>query len=241
VAQFSRVWDPRSGATLAVIPYAVKVGDVERNEDSTGIRATLALTLRQWDAGAASWQSTDVVRRLRLPDRLRNNSHLTGYLVTPTTSGTSAWSLVASQGTDRSGRAWADRLTPLPTGALAMSDLVVGAEAQGLTWTTTGGTTVPLGPLGAFDRQQPVAVYWQVRTPAARDAVRISLALHRVGPRDTERPLLEQVFDAPLHAGLNELQRDIGLAELDGGTYRLEVTVRDGSASATRSVRVLLR
>jgi hypothetical protein len=149
--------------------------------------------------------------------------------------------LFASQGTDRSGRAWADRLAPLPTGALAMSDLVVGAESQGLTWATTGGTAVPLGPLGAFDRKEPVAIYWQVRSPAARDAVRISLALYRVGPRDTERPLLEQVFDAQLHAGLNELQRDIGLAELDGGTYRLEVTVRDGEASVVRSARVLLK
>jgi hypothetical protein len=241
VAQFSRVWDPRSGATLAVIPYAFKVGDLERSEDSTGISATIALTLRQWDAGAASWQSTDVIRRLRLPDRLRNNSHLTGYLVTPTTAGTSAWSLVATQGADRRGRAWADRLAPLTTGDLAMSDLVLGAESQGQTWTTTGGTQVPLGPLGAFDKDAPISLYWQVRSTTARDPVRIAVAIFRVGARDTERPVLEVGFDGRLNAGLTEWQRDIGVAQLDGGTYRIEVTVRDGEASAVRSARLLLR
>ena len=241
VAQFARVWDPRSGATLAVIPYAFKVGDLERDEDSTGVTATLALTLRQWDAGAASWQSTDVMRRLRLPARLRNSSHLTGYLITPTTGGTSAWSLVASQGADRRGRAWGDRLPPLATGDLAMSDLVLGAEAQGQTWTTTGGTQVPLGPLGAFDKSQPISLYWQVRSRTARDPVRITIALFRAGPRDTERPVLEVAFDGPLTAGLNELQRNLGVAELDGGTYRVEVTVRDGEQQAVGSGRLLLR
>jgi hypothetical protein len=205
------------------------------------VTATLELALRQWSSATATWSSTDFQRRLRFAGRLDEDAHLTGYSVVPSSTDVSAWSLFAAQGTDRSGRVWADRLAPLPTGTLAMSDLVVGAESQGLTWTTTGGTAVPLGPLGAFDRKEPVAIYWQVRTPASRDAVRVSIALYRVGPRDTERPLLEQVFDAQLHSGLNELQRDIGLAELEGGTYRLEVTVRDLAASATRSARVLLR
>jgi hypothetical protein len=241
VAQFSRVWDPRSGAPLAVIPYAFRLGDVARDVDSSMVTATLRLTLRQWSALTGTWAATDFTRRLRFRGRLNDNAHLTGYSVVPSSVDVTAWSLFSAQGSDRSGRAWGDRLAPLAMGDLAMSDLVIGAEAQGLTWTTTGGTQVPLGPLGAFDRDQPISVYWQVRAREASEAMRVSLALYRLGPRDSERPLLELAFDARVTAGLNELQRDIGLGELDGGTYRLEVTVRHGEVSTVRSARVLLR
>ena len=67
------------------------------------------------------------------------------------------------------------------------------------------------------------------------------MAIFRVGARDTERPVLEVGFDGRLNAGLTEWQRDIGVAQLDGGTYRLEVTVRDGETSVVRSARLLLR
>ncbi len=167
-AALSRIWDPRSGVPLAVIPYAIKVGDVERSEDSTGITATIALTLRQWDPVKASWQATDVVRRLRLPDKLRKSSHLTGYLVTPTSTGVSAWSLVAQQGDDRRGRAWEDNKSAPDAGPLRLSDLILGAASQGEQWTTTSGRAVPLAPLGTFDRKEPVSVYWQVRSTVPR-------------------------------------------------------------------------
>jgi hypothetical protein len=190
---------------------------------------------------SGSWTSTDFSRRLRFAGRMGDDAHLTGYGVVPSNGDVTAWSLFAGQGADRAGRAWGDRVPPLTSGDLAMSDLVIGAESQGQTWTTTGGTQVPLGPLGAFDKEEPVAVYWQVRSGVARDPVRIVIALYRAGPRDTEQAVLEVAFDGRLAAGLNELQRNLGVAELDGGSYRVEVTVRDGEADAVRSGRLLLR
>lgn len=241
VAQFSRVWDPKSGAPLAVIPYAFRLGDVERDADSSGVTATLNLALRQWSSVTGSWTSTDFQRRLRFTGRLSDNAHLTGYSVVPSAENVTAWSLFAVQGSDRGGRAWGDRMIPLTPGELTMSDLVIGAESQGQTWTTTGGTEVPLGPLGAFDKNQPISLYWQVRSTSARESVRIAIAIFRSGPRDTERPVLELAFDGRLTAGLNEVQRNLGVAELDGGTYRVEVTMRDGAQVAVRSGRLLLR
>jgi hypothetical protein len=241
VAHFSRVWDPKSGTSLAVIPYSFRLGDVKRDNDSSEVTATLLLALRQWSAATGNWTSTDFTRRLRFRGRLRDDSHLTGYTVVPSTPDVTAWSLFAAQGTERGGRAWGDRMAPLAGGPLAMSDLVLGAESQGQTWTTTGGTQVPLGPLGAFDKDQPVSLYWQLRSAIARDPVRITVAIFRVGARDTERPVLEVGFDGRLNAGLTEWQRDIGVAQLDGGTYRLEVTVRDGETLVVRSARLLLR
>lgn len=241
-AELSRVWDPRSGAPLAVIPYAIKVGDVDRTEDSTGVTATLALTLRQWDPGKASWQSTDVIRRLRLPAKLRNSSHLTGYLVTPTSTGVSAWSLVAQQGSDRRGRAWQDDKPALGAGTLRLSDLILGEASQGQTWTTTSGREVPLAPLGTHDRKESVSLYWQVRSAVPRAEVSTRVALSEVGARG-EKPAIEVAFTGPLTAGINELQRELGISRLDKGEYRLELTVSDRASgeSATRSARLLVR
>jgi len=241
VAQLARVWDPASGAMLAVVPYAVRVGDVLRDEDSTGITATMAVTLRQWDPGSAEWQSTDFVRRLRLPDRLRNNAHLTGFLVTPSTPGTGAWSLVVAQGDAYRGRAWADRLPSLGGSALRLSDLVLGAASQGQSWTTTRGTVVPLGPLGAFDKDEPVSLYWQVRSESAHEQAHVTIALHEVGARGDSRPALEVTFEGRIGAGLTEWQRDLGVERLDGGAYRVEVVVRAGEATVRRMGRLLLR
>jgi hypothetical protein len=224
-----------------VVPYAVRVGDVLRDEDSTGITATMAVTLRQWDPTTAEWQSTDFVRRLRLPDRLRNNSHLTGYLVTPGTAGTGAWSLVVAQGEEYRGRAWADRVAPLGDGPLRLSDLVFGAASQGQTWTTTRGTVVPLGPLGAFDKDEPVALYWQVRSTATHDNARITIALHKVGGRGDARPALAISLEGRVAAGLTEWQRDLGVRQLDDGEYRIEVVVEAGGETVRRSGRLLLR
>src|SRR5690606_4763287 len=62
VAQFARVWDPRSGQPLAVIPYAFRVADVERQADSAGATATIFLTIRQWSAARAEWQESSFER-----------------------------------------------------------------------------------------------------------------------------------------------------------------------------------
>jgi hypothetical protein len=214
---------------------------VLRDEDSTGITATMAVTLRQWNPADAEWRSTDFVRRLRLPARLRNSSHLTGYLVTPGSAGTGAWSLVVTQGEDYRGRAWADRLAPLGNGSLVLSDLILGAASQGQVWTTTGGSTVPLGPLGAFTRTEPVSLYWQVRSAAAHEAARITVTLHRIGARGDARPALEVAFEGRVAAGLSEWQRDLGVQHLDDGEYRLEVAIAVGDLVTRRHARLLLR
>src|SRR5690606_9153289 len=108
LARLHRVWDPASGAVLAVVPYAFRLGDVARTSDSTGTTATLDLTLRQWDRRTETWLATAFTRRLRLAGPLDDNAYLPGYSVIPSATGVSAWSLYASQDTSRGGRSWGD-------------------------------------------------------------------------------------------------------------------------------------
>ncbi len=240
VARLHRVWDAASGAVLAVVPYAFRVGDVARDSDTSGVTATLHLTFRQWDEEAALWLATDYTRRLRFAGRPDDNAYLTGYSVIPSSVGVAAWSLYAAQDSSRGGRAWAEGLRALSQAAPAMSDLIVGAESQGQVWTTTGGTAVPLGPLGAFDRQQPVSLYWQVQNGRTESSSRVTIALFKGGAGDNERPVLEVAFDASISPGLNEIQRTLGVEDLEPGRYRIEVGVRIGAANLSRSAPLLL-
>jgi hypothetical protein len=235
------VWDPRSGQPLAVIPYAVRLGDVDRRADSSGASATLHFTIRQWSAARAEWQESSFERNLRIGGRPSDDARLTGYSVVRSAPDVSAWSFFAAQAGDRLGRAWEDRLPPLPGGALALSDLVLGATSQGQRWTTTGGTVVPLGPLGAFDKDEPVSLYWQVRSEALHESARITIALHRIGARGDARPALEVTFDGRIERGLSEWQRDLGARQLDDGEYRVEVVVRADEVEVRRQGRLLLR
>lgn len=238
VAQFARVWDPRSLQPLAVVPYAFRLGDLERIGDTA---VTLHLALRQWSAARGEWQEAAFDRNLRIRGRHDDDARVTGYSVVRSAPDASAWALHASQGADRAGRAWADRIPPLETGALRLSDLVLGAASQGETWTTSGGTAVPLGPLGAFDRDEPVAVYWQLRSVSRHDTARVTIALHAVGAGGEARPALAVSFAGPIAAGLSEWQRELGVRQLDRGEYRIEVVVEAGEEAARRTGRLLLR
>ncbi len=241
-AHLSRVWDPATGAPLAVIPYAFRAGDLVLTPDSTGVSAEFELTLRQWSRATETWLATSITRRLHYRGTPDDKSWLTSFVVIPSTPDVSAWSLVAVQDTAHRGRAWADSLVLIGDGAFRLSDLVLGAASQGHAWPTTTGGHVALAPLGAFSRTEPVSVYWQVRTRAVHDSVRTTVALHKVGVR-REEPAFEVAFGGRLGAGLNEVQREIGVDRLDAGAYRIELVVRDllTGAEARRSARLLLR
>ncbi len=241
-AHLSRVWDPATGAPLAVIPYAFRAGDLVLTPDSTGVSAEFELTLRQWSRATETWLATSIIRRLHYRGTPDDQSWLTSFVVIPSAPDVSAWSLVAQQDTAHRGRAWVDSLGAIGDGALRLSDLVLGADIQGQRWITTTGNMVPLGSLGAFDRGEPVSVYWQVRSTVPRDSVRTTMALYRVGAR-REEPAFRVAFGGRLGAGLSEVRRDLGVDRLDGGEYRLELVVRDlvTGVEARRSARLLVK
>ncbi len=239
LARLHRVWDPASGEVLGVVPYAVRTGDVAERGDTT---TTFTLTVRQWDPGTGAWLEAAIPRALRLPRDRPRDGYLTGHAVVASGAGVSAWSVVAAQDTTAWGRAWADRTAPLGGGALVISDVILGATSQGQRWRTTGGTEVPLAPLGAFDRNEPMTLYWQVKSTTARDDLRTTVALYETGNK-SEEPALQIAFTGRVAAGLTEELREVGIARLDGGRYRVEVVLTDPSDGATvrRSGQLLVK
>ena len=239
LARLHRVWDPASGAVLGVVPYAVRTQDVAERRDTT---TTFTLTVRQWDPGTGAWLEAAIPRALRLPRDRPSDGYLTGHAVVASGAGVSAWSVVAALDTVAWGRAWADRAAPLGGGALAISDVILGAASQGQRWRTTGGTEVPLAPLGAFDRNEPMTLYWQVRSAIARNELRTTVALYKTDAR-SEEPALQIAFTGRAAAGLTEELREVGIGRLEGGRYRVEVVLTDPSDGATvrRSGELLVK
>ena len=238
LARLHRVWDPASGVVVGVVPWAVRTQDVAEERDTT---TSFALTVRQWDPIAGAWLETPIPRALRLPNNRPSDGYLTGHAVVASGAGVSAWSVVAAQDTTAWGRSWADRTAPLGGGALAISDVVLGAESQGQRWRSSGGTEVPLAPLGAFDRNEPMTLYWQVKSTTSRDNLRTAVAFYKTDGL-SEEPALQIAFTGRVAAGLTEELREVGIANL-AGRYRLEVVLTDPSDGATvrRSGELLIK
>jgi hypothetical protein len=236
VAELHRVRDPRTREPLALVPYAIRTTDLVRHSDS----ADVAITLRQWDPSKDELREVQQRRRLTL-GRVGRRDYVTGSLVVPSTLGVTAWGLTAEQHTSHRGRAWNDGRPTLAAGDPFISDLVLGARNQGQAWRTSSGEEVWLAPLGAFDRTQPIEMYWQLDHQGASLTAVTTIALYRTGLPDGEAKALEiterMTFDARLH----EVIRSLDVGRLDRGSYRLELVVGlDDGRVLRRSTRLLL-
>ncbi len=233
ISRLHRLWDPVTGAPIALLTYAIKTSDVAMTHDSAARSARVEFDFRRWDAGGDRWQDTTFIRRF--PVTGKDTRRLTGFIVTPSLPSVSSWSLVAAQGDTRRGRAWDLTAGPLDAGPLVLSDLVLGQDGQGIVW-ANHNAPVPLAPLNAVDHAQPVSLYYQIHSAEARSGMRTTVALYRVEhgvARDTAA--LQVGFDQAVQAGVNEVAPTLDVSRLDKGNYRLEVRVSDsGGVVLTR-------
>ncbi|MBK7595847.1 MAG: hypothetical protein IPJ11_11525 [Gemmatimonadetes bacterium] len=237
------LWQPRSGARVTVIPYAIRLRDLGKLPGDS-LLVPLTLQARSWDGAAGVGRDTTVVRRLRAPRNAGGDDYLTGAITLPGSAGVSAWSLVVSQGEERAGRYYDEHHEPLAMGPMVLSDVVLGASSQKLSW-QDGAVAIPLAPLQGFQRNEPVALYVQVHSTVARtDGVAFEVAIARPAAPGRERKVeLTVGFTRALTAGLNELQQEVDISRLDSGEYQLEITVRHAATGASdrRSAWLVVR
>ena len=242
VAQLHRLWDVATGSPVAVVTYALKVGDLVA-DGNQGHLASIDFDIRQHDPDTDETK-TSFTRRLVLPDMASKESHLTGFAVVPSSSDVTAWSLVTAQSGDRRGRAFEDGRPPLGSANLAISDLVLGAESQGVRWDHDGRSVI-LAPLGVMELQDAVHLYYQVKSTLGHVGARMTIALTRTdqGPKALKTPALQITFTTDLRAGLSEVERQLDVTHLAGGSYRLDVVVSDrsGTAPVRRSAMLYLK
>lgn len=231
VGALYRLWDPATGAPRTLTVYALQIGDLQLTQiDGGGNGAVFDLTLRQWDPGENRSSDTTLTRRVRIPANATAKEQLTGALVVPSSSGVTAWSLLATQGKDRQGRAAQESAPPLDAGELTISDIVLGEARQGLT-ALVGNTRLVLAPTVAVDRKSPVDLYFQLRSASARSDAEMTVALYPLdgAPKAKATAALEIRFPFVMRPGVNEVARTLDVSRPTPGAYRLEVLVRDRS------------
>jgi hypothetical protein len=242
VARLHRLWDPLDGSSIALVTYAFPVKDLSIHRDAPERTALVDFALRTWNPTADNWRDTIFTRRWTLPDTSVHQPNLTGFVVVPSTPGVSSWSVVVSQVDQRRGRAWDVTTAGLAPGALAISDLVIGAAAQGLTW-QFHNEPVPLAPVGAVGRAEPMSLYFQIRSDVRHSDLRATVAIYHVTGNAADSAAALQVgFAQELRAGINEIAPEVDLSHLDRGNYRLEVWLSDpvGRVLARRSTSLQL-
>lgn len=237
------LWRPSDRARVTVLPYAIRLSDLA-NLAGDSLLAPMEIRASTWDGAGGIRHDSVLTRRLRVPRRAGSDAYVTGTISLPGTAGLSAWSIIASQGSDRGGRYFDEQHPPLSTGPLVLSDIVLGAASQKLSW-RDGEFVLPLAPLQGFARGEPVGLYVQVLSSAARlDDVAVAVTVAEPATKTRPRKVALTIgFRRDLSAELNEIQQELDVSRLDVGAYELEIVVRHVAtgASDSRRARLILR
>jgi hypothetical protein len=242
VAELRRLWEPRTGAPIALVTWAARLDDLDSEAEGAARTAAIAVTVRRWARATGEWHDTTLNRRLTLPDTASGKRFLTGAFVLPGIEDASAWSVVVEQADRRRGRVWDDAVTTDAGGPLLISDLLLGSPGQGLRWDASV-ETIPLAPLGTIARGAAATLFYQVRADKAMPTARTRISIYRDDSgASTRKPVLQLTAAASFGAGLNPVLREIDFSRLDRGRHRIEIEIvaPNGRVLVSRSAPLVL-
>jgi hypothetical protein len=218
-----------------VMPFAIPGDDLSSTTDSASGRTVYTVSFRFSAENHASGQRSeqDTVRRFVTGAPLRRGQFLTGVAELPIPVGSYGVSLTVGQ---RGGRGAIARVTDFTVGdaagPLSLSDLVLGREGSGATW-SSGDETVALNPLNTFPARSSAAVYFQLHGLVPGQSYTTKFDFVRAGDDSTAAPRLTVSSQQTAATASTEVVRSLGLQNLDPGHYRVRLTVTGAGASAT--------
>lgn len=220
-----QLWDLQTGAPIVLLAYALRLpADQDASEDGHFVR----LRVRSFDAQQGATRDTSVMRlhRQAIASGDTMPRHAVGLLLLPEPSRHLVWGAHFDWGEGTASASGSARVPP-PEQRVAMSDLVLGHATGGMSWQHRG-RTVSVNPLQANPLDAPVPLYYQVRTTAALDGARTTIAVHRMERgRPEPKAALSVTFDSPLLRGTNEATPTVDASQLSPGAYQLRVIVQD--------------
>ncbi len=224
-AQFFAVGQPAAGTSEVLAVFAFDGEDLTPTAlPQGGVVYPIALRLIATNA-QGQFHRVDTTRYFRSAETLRSGQYLSGLESLPLPAGTRNVTLLVTQPDADAGGAVQRRAIAFQSGnALSLSDLVFGTEQSGLTWASPHGT-VPLSPLDAYPRKGAVEVYYELSGAEPGREYRTQIELKGVSgdaKGDVTRSFHEQAHDSLLR-----LRRSVALDRLEGGQYRMTVTVTE--------------
>lgn len=245
VATQSRLFRNGSAQPLLLTSYAIKLKDLATIRLPDGKSGAIVhLSTLQYHDGSRSLMADTTTRRVVVPARIGKDDYLTGVIVGTAIADHALWSVKVEQSGDHAGWITAARSSLSDSGGLGISDIVVGARSQGEFWTTAQGDTVVLGPLGAFNYDEPISLFWQVRSRSTHPDGKATMIFRKITDSGAiGRSLLQLAFPASIETGITSFSKDVDLRTLGPGSYQLEILVESNDSTGARSAsaRLLLK
>jgi tetratricopeptide (TPR) repeat protein len=199
-----------------------------RPDGGPGLLYPISLRLIAMDREHGVIRQLDTVRTYLTRDTLKGNQHLTGFVELTVPAGRyQIRTLVTSPGLDAATGAGRDSVDiPLSPRDLVLSDLILGREQSGLSW-SYGGSHVALNPLNTYPRGADADLFYEVGGLLPGTPYQITMALRKPRDKPDTQPVLEAGFEFTATAKYQQVTRGLGLANLKPGAYLLQVTVKE--------------
>jgi hypothetical protein len=109
---------------------------------------------------------------------------------------------------------------------LVLSDLILGQEQSGLSW-SYGGSRVPLNPLDTHPQGADAGLFYEVSGLLPGRSYEITMAVRKPGDKPDARPAVQAGFTFTATSPYQQVTRGVGLANLKPGAYLLQVIVKE--------------
>ncbi len=229
-ARFNQFWDAATGAPLALITFGVRIGDLASEKIKASRLAEVEVAIHTWDEAARQWSDTTIQRQLRYPATTAADAFVNGRVVIPTSLGVTSWSIRVSQSKTRRGRTADDQHTPISSGPLRLSDLMVMVMPADSQNSKPGKQAAVLAPLGHLRRPQRVQLFFQLWGTEDHPRLKVVLALRDPFAEAFDAtPTIQLTFDETSKRGLNEFSR---ILDVYPGSYQVQVLVMDEVSGA---------
>lgn len=179
----------------------------------------------------------DTTRSWRGPVNAAPGSLVSSYLLVPAPVG--AWSVSAVISDEHKEFGTGVRFNAVPvaekgSGRVTIGDPVLGRSGGGLNW-QHNGELIPLNPTNAWRRDEPALLSYEVDAlvPGRQYETRYELWKTTGKPKSPSNVITSK---GAAGAVTETVPRELSLKELDPGTYRLVIRVKD-SVSGVESVR----
>lgn len=211
IAAVHRLWNPVTWTPVRLVSWAVAVDGFWRRGSE------LPMTISHSFGGREITQVDQVANAGR--------HHFVGAELTADDGGTGEWRVRVAVARPSHGTEVRGTSLTLPREAYAVSEIVIGDMSQGLA-IRIGEDTIHLAPRQVVSRSEPLAVYFQVMSPAAHERVRVTYRVLRlVGGEAVPEEVFSLSSTERLVAGVTSMQRVLDTALLTGDQYLLEIVV----------------
>jgi len=236
VVQVAAVGAPGDGTSRMLVVFAVPGSGLvpePRAEGDAGVTYRLGVRISAVDRSTGIFRRIDTVRTFAVPDTLRGRTHLAGLMELPVPAGRfDVRVAVFRPGLARGSIVMRPAVEVGGPGALALTDIVLGAEAGGIEWNNRG-EPVRLNALDAYAAGGAAPLYYEMHGLVPGRTYRTTVSLTRSGQRPDRGTRL--LFSETAEARSMRVRRTMGLDDLRRGQYRLVVTVEEEGTGATVS------